>query len=309
MSLKVEEFNVKSSDGVHTLKGKIYLPYGEIKGLFHIVHGMTEHIGRYDRVMSMAAQQGYICYGYDNLGHGRTALDDSELGFIAEKDGWKRLTEDVMLFDRAVTERYGNIPLCLMGHSMGSFIARLAAAKYPDMYNKLIICGTAGKNPLAPAGLFLTGFLARTKGEKYVSDFCINLAFGSYNRRFPGGTDYEWLTSDREIIEKYMADKYCTFKFTVSALHDLIMLITECNREEWFRSIPQKMPVLLISGEMDPVGGYGKGVREVYGKLKKQNCDVSMKLYPHCRHEILNDTCRQEAISDILYFLRNGNKK
>ncbi len=304
MSFTVSKITVGSTDNIHTLRGKIYIPDIEPKGILHIVHGMTEHIERYDSFMGKVCENGYIVFGYDHLGHGKTADSDSELGFIAEKYGYKYLIDDVARFSAEVATHYPKLPLYLFGHSMGSFIVRLAAAKYPKLYKKLIICGTAGKNPLAKVGITLANTLKKIKGEKYISDFLINMAFGGYNKKFDGDPKYSWLTKDEAIIEKYKKDKFCTFKFTVSAMADLITLIDLCNKDSWYKSIQTQMPILLISGELDPVGNYSKGVREVYNKLKKQNADVKIKLFKDCRHEILNDSCKDEATAEILRFIK-----
>ena len=302
MPFEIKELTLASTDNIHILVGKVYIPTGEIKGLFHIIHGMTEHIERYDRFMSALAQEGYLAFGYDNLGHGKTARNDSELGFIAHTDRWKYLINDAFAFENAVKKLYPDLPIIIFGHSMGSFIARLCVSNYPQMYHKAIFCGTAGKNPLSPFGLLLTSILKALKGEKYISDLILNMAFGAYNKKFDGDTNYEWLTKDRSIIEKYSADKFCTFKFTVSAMHDLIKLISESNKLNAFDLIPKDLPIFLISGDTDPVGNYGKGVKWVYDKLVSLNIPVKMKLYKDCRHEILNDSCYQETLIDILNF-------
>ncbi len=305
MSFEVKSVSVPSTDNIHILKGKMYIPHSEVKGLFHIVHGMTEHIERYDVLMSYLAEKGYITFGYDNLGHGKTTDNDSELGFIAHKNGWKYLVDDIDTFETEIKKLYPDKNLYLMGHSMGSFIVRLAAEKFPENCKKLIICGTAGKNPLAPAGLALTGLIGLLKGDKYISRTVLNMAFGSYNKNFEGNTGYEWLTKEKSNIIKYADDKYCTFKFTVSAMHDLIKLNSKCNSASWFKNIRKDMPILLISGECDPVGNYSKGVKRVYKNLIKYGADVKMKIYENCRHEILNDTCRSEVMNDILKFINS----
>ena len=304
MSFEIKEMCVKSTDNIHTLSGKIYIPQDNIKGILHIIHGMTEHIDRYDPIMSYAAENGFIAFGYDNLGHGKTAKDESELGFIASNDGWKLLVNDVFAFATAVKNLYPDKPLCLMGHSMGSFIARLAFENFPDLYSKIIICGTGGKNPLAPAGLILTDTIKLIKGKKHGSKMVKKMAFGSYNKRFEGNTGREWLSAETENIMKYTKDKYCTFDFTVSAMHDLIKLNFMSNRKKWYSNIPKDIPILIISGSDDPVGNYGKGVKEVYSKLLKENSGAELKLYDGCRHEILNDSCKPQVFSDVLNFLR-----
>lgn len=304
MSFEVKEISLKSADDIHTLSGKIYIPSGEIKGLFHIVHGMNEYIGRYDCLMSHLAENGYVSFGYDNLGHGNTVLDYGELGFISNKNGWKFLVDDVAACSSLIQNQYPNKPLYLMGHSMGSFIARLTFCKFPQIYQKLIVCGTSGKNPLATLGIMLTNVIGFFRGKRYVSKLILDMAFSSYNKRFEGKTDYEWLTKDTEVINKYSKDKFCTFKFSVSAMNDLITLISKCNSADWFKRIDKDKPILLISGKDDPVGNYGKGVKWIFERLKKNGCNVKMKLYENCRHEILNDSCREEVLCDILNFLK-----
>ena len=306
MSYEIKSIEVQSTDNIHTLKGLIYIPEGEIKGIFHLVHGMCEYIGRYAHIFAALAERGYVCCGYDNLGHGKTARDENELGFIAHRDGWKYLVRDVKAFEDAVKKIYPDIPLCLMGHSMGSFIARIAAENYGDGIEKFIICGTGGPNPAAPFGLLATDIMRLLNGEKHKSELVNKLAFGAYNKRFEGDSEFEWITTDREVINKYAADKYCNFKFTVSAMHDLVKLNQLANRPAWFKNIRKDLPILLISGSDDPVGAYGKGVTRVYNKLKAAGVkDVTLKLYNGCRHEIHNDSCKNQVINDISEFTLN----
>ena len=303
MNYEIKALSVPSSDNIHTLSGKIFIPTGEIKGLFHIVHGMTEYIDRYNHLLGFLAENGYVAFGFDNLGHGKTARNQDELGFIAHKNGWKYLIHDVFAFAGAVKKLYPDKELILMGHSMGSFITRLAVVYNPNFYQKFIICGTSGPNPLSKIGLGLAKLMRLINGEKHISKTILNLAFGSYNKRFEGTTQYEWLTKDREIIDKYISDPFCTFKFTISAMIDLMTLLDASNGREWFEKIDKNLPIFIISGEDDPVGNYGKGVTEVYDKLKAQNADATLKLYKNCRHEIHNDSCKDEMFSDILNFI------
>ena len=304
MEYEVRALSVAGTDNIHTLQGKIFIPKGEIKGLFHIVHGMTEYIDRYDHLMSFLAQKGYVCFGFDNLGHGKTAKDPSELGFIAHNNGWKYLINDVIAFCDVVKQMFPNTPTILMGHSMGSFIARLVCENYPEAYQKLIICGTSGPNPLSKIGIALAKFKKLINGEKYISKTIQNLAFGSYNKGFDGPSNYEWLTKEREVIEKYENDKLCTFKFSLSAMIDLMTLLDLCNRKDWFKNINKELPILLISGNKDPVGNNGEGVKKVYELLLANGKNAKMKLYPNCRHEIHNDSCKEEMFQDILNFIK-----
>ena len=297
------EKKVLSSDGVHMLNGRVYLPEGEPKGLFHVVHGMTEYIARYDYFMDRMRKEGFLVFGYDHLGHGGTAANDDELGFIAHKDGWKRLVEDVGVFAGEIRKEYPGLPYYLLGHSMGSFIVRLAAKDVikPD---RLIVMGTGGPNPAAGIGVVLTKIIGGLKGEKHRSMLLGGIAFGSYNNRFKDENDERsWLTKDLEIRDRYRHDKWCTYIFTASAYRDLMYLTKNCNAGDWFKGFLEDVPVFLVSGADDPVGDYGKGVTKVHDSLANNGKNVRMKLYENCRHEILNDTCRDEVIYDIISFV------
>ena len=302
MSFKVVEKKILSSDQKNTLSGVMYIPECDIHGIFHLVHGMTEYIGRYEPLFSALANEGYLCVGFDNLGHGKTAREE-DLGFIASKNGWQFMVDDVKLFADSVKTDYPNLPYILMGHSMGSFITRIAVSHYDDLADKYICCGTAGKNPVAGMGLLLCNTIKLFRGERATSPFLENIAFGAYNKKFDGDTRYEWLTKDREIIEKYAQDKYCTFHFTVSALHDLIKLIKVCNCKKCFAATKDNLPILVIAGAMDPVGNYGKGITEVFNNYKASGKTAAMILYEDCRHEIHNDSCKEQMIKDILEFI------
>ena len=308
MSYTKKDYKALSSDGIHYLSGVVYIPDGEAKGFFHIAHGMTEYIARYERIMSDLAEEGYICFGYDHLGHGKTVNDKSELGFIASKKGYDLLCRDIKVFSDAVRAEFDPnqaLPYYLMGHSMGSFIVRLATEKYarPD---KLIVMGTGGANPAAPLGIALISLIKLLYGEKHISKLIYSLAFGGYNTKFKNdenASSQSWLSTDLEIRKKYMLDDYCTFKFTVSAMGDLMRLLKYCNRGAWYKNMP-KIPILLVSGEDDPVGNYGKGIREVEKKLKARGHNAQSILYSGARHEILNDFTYDEVKKDILTFLK-----
>lgn len=303
MAINVIDREFPSTDGIHTLKGKIYLPEGQPKAIFHVVHGMTEHIGRYDSFLKEMAAAGYVCVAYDNLGHGLTANDDSELGYIAKKNGWKLMVDDVNAVGTAVKSEYTGIPYYLMGHSMGSFIVRVAAAYYPDLPDKLVVMGTGGPNPASKMALGLINIIKFFRGDKHISPTIENLAFGAYNKGFGDGSNGDWLSKNPEVRRTYRADKFCNYHFTVSAMHDLVKLNDVANSAAWFGKIDKSLPILLVSGADDPVGDHSKGVIKVYQKLKKWGANVTLKLYDDNRHEILNDTAREETIADIKAFL------
>ncbi len=300
-----KEFSAMSSDGKHLLKGMVYVPDSRPKGLLQVVHGMAEHIGRYDYFMTKCCEDGWLVFGFDMLGHGFTAIGDKELGFIAKKDGWKYLIKDVEIFKNAVIKEYGiSYPYILMGHSMGSFIVRHAAVsnQRPD---KLIVMGTGGPNPAAGPGYRLARIISTTKGPQHTSPMLEKIMFKGYNDRFkdePDADEYSWLSNDKNTRIKYMADKFCGFHFSASALGDLVRLVGNTGKKKCIDATPKTMPILLISGENDPVGNYGQGVAKVANMLHECGAKMRLKLYPGMRHEILNDSSRDQVITDILEF-------
>lgn len=301
MNIEVREKRVLSSDGVHTLVGRVYIPDVAPRAIFHVVHGMTEYIGRYDSFMREMAARGYVVFGYDHLGHGETA-GDGELGYFAGRDGYDLLALDVKIFSDEMKAAYPTLPYYLMGHSMGSFVVRLATERYvrPD---KLVIMGTGGPNGAAGIGLAFLKIIRAFKGEKHISETANSLAFGSYNKRYKSERDpNSWLTKDESVRKRFALDPKCNFRFTVSAMIDLVTLNKLTNREAWFKNMPF-IPILLVSGEGDPVGDYGKGVKKVYKKLTKYGKNAELILYPTGRHEILNDDTKGKVTADIAAFL------
>ena len=305
--MNVIPYSVPSCDGVHDLVGVVYLPDAAPRGILHILHGMTEYIGRYDKFMGEMAEAGYIVCGYDHLGHGYTATDPTELGFVAEKDGWKLWLGDVKAFSDAVRTAYGqDLPYVLMGHSMGSFIARLAAVDYvkPDV---LILMGTGGPNPVTGVGLAVINAVKACKGARHISPLVNDLAFGSYNKRFDAPKESSvWLSKDTAVTDTYDRDPFCNYKFSVSGMSDLVRMTALSNKKSWFKRLDHTIPVLLVSGRDDPVGDFGKGVEAVLARLQKVGNPVTCHLYDGYRHEILNDASHERVAADILDFLQNA---
>lgn len=294
---------IPSKDGVHTIRGTVYLPE-DPKGIVQIVHGMTEHIGRYDDFMTYLAENGFIACGHDHLGHGKTAENETELGFFAEKNGDRLVCEDTFAFGKSVKEDYPSLPLILLGHSMGSFIVRQTVRMYPNACDALIIMGTGGKNPISALGFGTASVISLLRGKKHISELIYNVAFSSYNKRTGKENSFAWLSRDEKEIEKHDSDPLCMFRFTVSAMRDLIRLQSKTNRKDWYANIRKDIPILIVSGAEDPVGNYGKGVEEVYSSLLAEGItDITRKIYPDMRHEILNELNRKTVYEDILTFI------
>ena len=294
-----------SSDGKSRIHGWVYAPTEcEAVALLQLTHGMCEYIGRYHWFMEALCAKGFVVFGHDDIGHGESS-EPENYGFFGEKNGWQHLISDVHRMNRLVREKYPELPLFLFGHSMGSFVARLYAAKCPDELSGLILCGTGGPNPLAKAGITAASLVAKLKGPMWRCPILEKMAFGSYNNRYkPARTDRDWLTRDEEIVDKYLIDPKCNYRFTACGFRDLFTLVAECNSSKCFRSMPKDLPVLLLSGDMDPVGDYGKGIVRVQEELMKADVlDVGMILYPQARHELLNELNRKEVLHDIYNWL------
>ena len=275
------------------------------KILLQISHGMCEYFRRYSEFATYLARRGVLVFGHDHLGHGNTAADPSELGFIAEKGGDGLLLRDVKAFSDALRAEYGaDLPYILMGHSMGSFIARLAAVDYvkPDA---LILMGTGGPNPVTGVGLAVINAVKACKGPRHISPLVNDLAFGSYNKRFDATKESSvWLSKDTAVTDAYDRDPFCNYKFSVSGMSDLVRMTALSNKKSWFKRLDPTIPVLLVSGRDDPVGDFGKGVEAVLARLQKAGNPVICHLYDGYRHEILNDACHDRVVADILDFLR-----
>lgn len=292
-----------SSNDTDTVAG-YFFTCNDIKprAILQISHGMCEYIERYSDFAEFMARNGYVVCGNDHLGHGATNGSSGIDGYFGEKDGRKYVLRDLHRMNSLACKQFPGLPVVLLGHSMGSFFARMYAVTYPETLNALAIVGTGGPLAATDAGIVLTDLLTKLHGAKYRSQWINRLAFGQYLKKIDSpATPYDWITRDTEIVKRYAADPKCTFVFTVSAFHELMCMTRDVNRMEWARKMNPQLPVALFSGEMDPVGDYGKGVRKVYEMLKRAGLnDVELHLYPEARHEVLNELNRGEVYQEIL---------
>ena len=306
MNYNFSEITFPSADGKNTVYAEIYTPKtATCKGIVQLSHGMIDHTGRYKALADYLTAQGYIFAGNHHLGHGKTAASEEDLGYFAAERGVDLVLKDLHTMNRYLRDTFPTLPLVMLGHSMGSFLARLYAVRYPHSIKGLIIHGTSGPNPAAAPGLFLARLNAKMYGDRNRSKFLNNIAFGSYNKRFPkeDGKD-AWLTSKPENVADRKEDPYTSFTFTSSAFCDLLKMIKNCNVKSWFECYPKDMPTLVVSGDMDPVGNYGKGVTAVYKKLMIAGCTkVRLTLYPGARHELFNEEGREQIFADLVSWL------
>lgn len=306
MSYTCISVNFPSSDGAHTVYGDIYAPTDrEVRGIVTLAHGMRDHVSRYKLLAEYLTGEGFVFAGNEHIGHGRTAGRAEDLGYTGESDGYLNMIEDLYRMNALVRERYPELPVILLGHSMGSFMARLYAERHPDTVDGLIIHGTGGRNPLLPVGKAIIKLIKFIHGSRHRSKLVTDIAFGSYNSRFdPSEGEEAWLTRDLPMVADRASDPYTAFMFTAAGYQDLFKMIGLSNSDKHFAAYPKNLPTLIMSGEEDPVGDYGKGVRFVYGKLNGAGVsNLSMKLYEGARHELFNETNRAEVFRDISSWL------
>ncbi|MBR2722656.1 MAG: lysophospholipase [Clostridia bacterium] len=302
----MQHFSFLSHDGCTTIAAYQSVPSGEIRAMLQISHGMCEHLGRYGDFASFLSQNGILVFGHDHIGHGASAQSTAALGFTVPAGGSEVLIEDVHRLSMLMKQRYPDIPLVLFGHSMGSFIARAVLARYGTDYNAAILCGTAGPEAPTAAGKLLANLLMLFFGEYHRSRLLKKIAFSGYNKRCGKDCDPNaWLSCDESVVDAYNADPACGFTFTLRAYHDLFTILGEISRKDWAGKIPPDLPILITGGEEDPVGAYGKGLQVVHQRLEAAGVrDVSLRLYPQMRHEILNELDKEMVWSEIYQWIQ-----
>jgi len=266
---------------------------------------MAEHSDRYAKFAEYLNTLGIAVFAADHRGHGATASED-EIGWFAESDGWNRVADDAFELANFITsQQYVNTTF-LLGHSMGSFLARTVMVKHPDFYSGVIIMGTGcGKGIVGKIGKLICKREIKKNGPKSPGITMNKLSFGAYNKAFePTVTDFDWLSRDAKEVEKYIKDDKCGFMCTNGFFYDLLTGIEFANSRSNAERLPKDLPLLIISGEMDPVGDMGKGVRKVYQLYTGAGvADVTLKLIPGARHEILNETNKKEVYEIIASWL------
>ncbi len=300
-----------SSDGNSQVHAKIYSPLNrQIRGVVQLAHGMADHSGRYEELAEYLTGKGYVFAANDHLGHGKTAPSDDDFGYFADKGGIDLILKDLHAMNRILRNNYPGMKPVIMGHSMGSFLSRLYVEKYPHTVSGHIIHGTGGPmGIILPFGKCLVKLISIFKGKKYRSSFVKNMAFMGYNSRFPKSEgSVAWLTRDVALVSGEDRNKYTTFTFTLSAYYDLFTMVGKTNSNKWFEAYPQSLPTLVMSGNMDPVGNYGKGPKYVYKRLLMNGVgDLKLKLYDGARHELFKETCRDDVFADITNWLDAHN--
>jgi len=302
---KVQSFYFPSSDGRHRCYAQEWLPQGQPRAVVQIVHGIAEHIGRYDQVARFLSARGILVCGEDHLGHGKTAQPE-EYGYFAPHDGWTLVTADVRELRRLQGEKYPGVPCFLLGHSMGSFLARTFLCRYPGQVDGAVLSGTGQEPPaLVAFGKALAGLLCTLQGDNKVNPLINKFSLGAYNDKFkPTRTSADWISRDEDAVDAYLADPMCSFKPTNSLFRDMMGGLQYIASPRALAQMDPNTPVYIFSGEQDPVGSMGAGVKKVHGFFQNQGTkDLTMKLYPGGRHEMFNEINRQEVYADLLAWL------
>lgn len=300
-------FTLPSSDGVHHLHAICWQPEdGTPRAVVQLVHGISEHIGRYDAFASYLAGCGFAVVGHDHLGHGHTARGRQEYGFFSEREGWTLLVQDVHSLRSHAGSVFPDLPYFLIGHSMGSFVARTYLISYPGTVDGCILLGTGQPAPaLLSLGQGVSRLLCWVKGPRYVSRLVTALSLGSYNRQFhPNRTSADWISSDPSAVDAYLADPLCRFVPTVGMFRDMLGGLRTIGNPYFLSQMDPNTPVAFFAGADDPVGERGKGVQKTEQLFRNAGCrSVFVKLYPDARHELLNERCREEVYRDLLAWL------
>lgn len=301
-----KDFYFNSSTGKNKIHARMCVPDAEPRAIVQIIHGIAEYIDRYDEFMSFLADNGIIAVGTDHLGHGKSIESEEQTGFFAYDNGWDYAVRDEEVLRLAMHENYPELPIIVFGHSMGSFMARTLLIRYPDAFNAAIISGTSNQGAaLVNGGLFMGNLVTGLKGAHHYSKFLNNLAFGSYNKIYDNPkTEYDWLSRDEANVQKYIDDPLCGFIPSCSLFRDMMTGVKFITNKKNLTAMNKDMPVYFMSGDMDPVGECGKGVQKAYNNFLEAGMkDVSIKLYPGGRHEMLNEINKDEVYTDILAWL------
>lgn len=275
------------------------------RAVVQIVHGMSEHVERYAPFAEFLVGRGFVVCANDHVGHGKTA-GERDLGHMPLANGADVLVEDVHALRKKACERYPHARHVMFGHSMGSFVTRVYLTRHADGLSAAILCGT-GQQPRIQtvAGRVITRLIAQIRGERHVSRFVDSLGAGAYGRAIKNArTDVDWISSDPDVVDEYIADPLCGQPFTVGAYATLASLVADATDARLARRVPKDLPLLFVAGAEDPVGDCGRGVARAVDEYRNAGVRlVEMGIYPGARHEILNEPCREAVWHDVEEFL------
>lgn len=304
--MKASEFTFDSCVSGVKIYTRLFEPDAAPKAVLQICHGMAEHGALYKPFCEFMAGQGFAVAVNDHVGHGRSVHSGALYGHFGDEGGLQNTVRDARQLQTLLRRRFPNVPYFLMGHSMGSFIARAFTAQFGESLTAAVFMGTSAGLPTAlwKAERVYLKLLKKTKGPGAKLSHLERLATGPYNRTVKNPrTASDWVTSKEEEVDRFVADPLCGFPLTVQGYIDLGTLLQEINSDAWFKAVPTALPILLISGEDDPVGDMGRGVRAVQKRLLDTGHSVTLTLYPGIRHALVTERNSDEVFRDIEAFL------
>ena len=306
MAYTFKEFTYASADGKSHIAACLYTPKERtVRGVVQILPDMCDYVGRYRELISLLCDEGYAVCGADYLGHGRTARHSDELGYFAAEDGVETLLTDVHKLTTLVRSQFNGSPLALVGQGMGSLLARLYAGSYSRDIDAVALLGTAN-NRLASLGAMIARLVIRRKGEGHRGSLLPTLAFGLNNRKANkyDRSGMNWLSREDDAVAAHTVDPFCNFSFTASAYADLFTMLAGVSSPRMAEEYPKSLPTLIAAGDMDPVGNYGRAPRMLAARLSAAGTkDVTLKIYPEARHELVHESNREEFFRDLLTWL------
>lgn len=304
--MEKKEFTYPSADGKAAIHAVEWLPEGAPRGVVQISHGVSEYILRYEPFAAFLTERGFAVTGNDHLGHGGSVPPGGTRRYFGGAGSWDMVVEDLYTLRNRERANFRGLPYFLLGHSMGSFLARTYLIRYPGTVDGAILMGTGQMPPAVVAGGRLVAAAEiRRLGEQAVSPVVSKLSFEAYNKIFrPNRTEKDWLSVDEGNVDAFIADPLCGGDATLGLFREMLDGIRLITKQSNVEKMNLNTPVFFVSGDMDPVGDCGKGVRRAYGSFQKAGMrDVTMKLYPGMRHEILNDVCRETVYRDLLAWM------
>ncbi len=300
------EFTFTSTNGKTDIHAVQWIPTFGVRGIIQIAHGISDHIGRYDRLAQFLCDKGFVVLGCDHIGHGRSVIENENLGYCGENGGWEIMVSDLHKLHELARIKYPHVPFFLFGHSMGSFLARTYMIRYRSDLAGVILCGTGQQTPMTLNFLkaMIEVEIASNDG-RYVSERLHRLMFGKYNAGIIAlNSGFDWVSRDAAFVDSYINDVYCGYIPSAALLRDMVDGLKFINNTRNIKRMHKNVPVFFISGDKDPVGGMGKGVIRAYRSfLDAGMTDVYMKLYHGARHELINETNYEEVFADIINWI------
>lgn len=306
-----EEFDYLSADGKTKIHAVKWLPEEEPIAVLQIAHGVTEHILRYEEMAQYFTQRGFVVVGNDHLGHGTSIGKDAQPMYFGTTGSWNWVVKDLETCRKLVKKQYPGIPYIVLGFSLGSFAVRTWLIRRPGNVDAAILAGT-GQTPPLSIGIAqrIAKNEAKKAGEEYATPMIDKLTFQTYNKKFaPNRTPCDWLCASETSLDAYMSDPLRGEAFSAGLFRELLSGMAFTGKLRNQKQMDKDMPILLISGEDDPVGDFSKGVRRTESSFKKAGMqDVEMRLYPKLRHDILHEDCREEIYAAIWQWIKNKVK-